>query len=248
MNRKLNTGFSLVELSVVLVIIGLIIASIAGGSHLLYTAKLNNVISEMKEYESAVDNFRNMYKNWPGDMPTAEDYWGTYHATNNPQGVKNGDGDESIDTASERFQAWSHMSKAGLITGEYDGTGSLNGDGVGGVNIPKSSGIDDLTYFINVSPAYGTEGIHLSAKEGGGFSGILKPDAAYYIEKKMDDGEKGKSSASTGDLFSIKGDSSVGNAGECVDQERGHVPPPDVNYELTDPEPNCRILYWLEKH
>jgi prepilin-type N-terminal cleavage/methylation domain-containing protein len=238
-----NLGFSLVELSVVLVIIGLIIASIAGGSHLLYTAKLNNVISELRGYETAIDSFRNTHNYWPGDMPNAEDYWGTYHATNNPTGVNNGDGNEDVNSAPEKFQAWSHLSKAGLIKGDYDGTGSVNGDGVGGVNIPLSAGVDDLTYFINGTTTYDTTGLYIVAKKGGGFGGILKPEDVYYIDKKIDDGDSGITSAGTGSVFAIRGNSA--GAGECVDKARTDSPP--VEYILIDYEPNCRLIFWLEK-
>ncbi|PIR38722.1 MAG: hypothetical protein COV35_06055 [Alphaproteobacteria bacterium CG11_big_fil_rev_8_21_14_0_20_39_49] len=246
MKNKVSSGFSLVELSVVLVIIGLIIAAIAGGSHMLHTAKLNTVISELRGYATGVENFRNKYNYWPGDLPNAAtDYWGAYNATTNPTGVLNGDGDEELYTASERFQAWSHMAKAGFITGDYDGTGTANGHGVGGVNIPQSSAIDNLTYFINITDSYGTGGVYVAVKKGSGFNGILNSADSYYIDKKIDDGDKGVSSAGTGNLFAIRGDNVAATADKCVDKERTEAPP--VEYVLTDFDANCRVLFWLEK-
>ena len=245
MKNKVSSGFSLVELSVVLVIIGLIVAAIAGGSHMLYAAKLNAVISELRGYATGVENFRNKYNYFPGDLPNATDYWGAYNSTTNPTGVLNGNGNEDIDSSSESFQAWSQMAKAGFITGDYDGTGTANGHGVGGVNIPQSSAIDRLTYFINTTSSYGTGGIYIVLKKGSGFTGILNSADSYYIDKKIDDGDKGTTSAGTGNFFAIRGDDVLTTANKCVDKEITEAPP--VEYVLTDFATNCRLVFWLMK-
>ena len=49
-------GFTLVELTIVMVIVGLIIAGIAGGKSLIDQARLRSVISEMDEYNTAYMN------------------------------------------------------------------------------------------------------------------------------------------------------------------------------------------------
>lgn len=72
-NKK---AFSLVELSIVLIIIGLLVAGVSGGSKLIHSAKLNNIISDIQSLDSNVSVFKLTYSELPGDMPNAKDFFG----------------------------------------------------------------------------------------------------------------------------------------------------------------------------
>lgn len=129
-------GFSLVELSVVLVVIGLMVGGILGGRSLIKAAELREVIHEAETYQAALNTFVVRYEQYPGDMIDAQSFWGVAHATASTcraldkltvNGTCNGDGDQEIGgtgTAkySEHYLFWHHLQYAGLIEGEYSGT------------------------------------------------------------------------------------------------------------------------------
>jgi prepilin-type N-terminal cleavage/methylation domain-containing protein len=68
-------GFTLVELSIVIVIIGLIVAGVTAGQSLVAAAKIQSQITELKKYEVAYNIFKLEYNAVPGDMSNAISYW-----------------------------------------------------------------------------------------------------------------------------------------------------------------------------
>jgi prepilin-type N-terminal cleavage/methylation domain-containing protein len=82
-------GFTLIELSVVLVIIGLVVGSILVGRELIKAAELRGDIGAVEKLDAAVTVFRLKYNCLPGDCP---------HATQFFEGADNGNGSGLIDT------------------------------------------------------------------------------------------------------------------------------------------------------
>src|ERR1700678_1068516 len=66
---KHDSGFTLIELSIVLVIIGLIIGGILTGQDLIKAAEARAQISQIEKYQTAVNAFYNKYGYLPGDIP-----------------------------------------------------------------------------------------------------------------------------------------------------------------------------------
>lgn len=153
-------GFSLVELSIVLVILGLLTGGILGGRELIRAAELRAVAQEAERYTTAVYTFRTKYLGIPGDLKNATQFWGAEPASNCPgdestpsttEATCNGNGDGQISWhgaagfGGESHRFWQHLANAGLIAGQYTGThgaGSCNTNGscnvTLGENVPES--------------------------------------------------------------------------------------------------------------
>lgn len=139
-----TTGFTLVELSIVMVIIAIIIGSVMVSTNLLRNARLRSIMVDKENYVSAMDEFKQRYKALPGDMANATEIWGEEQANftdcavlstaSTTKKTCNGDGDDSIakvpeaiimsggyEIFHEYFRFWQHLANAGLIDGTYAG-------------------------------------------------------------------------------------------------------------------------------
>ena len=76
LSQKKANGFTLLELSIVIVIIGLIVAGISAGQSLVRQAQIRGLTNEVAQMEVAFNSFRLQYDAIPGDMANAGDYWG----------------------------------------------------------------------------------------------------------------------------------------------------------------------------
>ena len=207
-------GFSLVELSIVLVILGLLTGGILAGQSLIRAAELRSVVSEYQRYAVATRSFQEKYRALPGDMPNATAFWGAAHATPSTcettagTGTQtcNGDGDGLIGHASilplERWRFWTHLANAGMIEGNYSGlAGPLAPkDSAIGVNVPRSKLSNagwTMRYSaaLTVGTAYSFKGEYGNIFDFGTESvndsthnTVLRPDEAWNIDSKLDDG------------------------------------------------------------
>lgn len=216
-----KSGFSLVELAIVLVIIGLIVGGILTGQDLIKASELNAVISEHNKYSTAVNTFSLKYNGLPGDLKNATSYWTSATA--------NGDNDGLIETVNEAFRGWQHLSLAGIIPGSYPGTHTGN-TAVPGTNVPASSFTPGgWGFYHNPSPW----SMSLSRKNrvfiGGQTTGdqptnsLFTPAEAYSIDGKVDD--------------SLAGNGTVVNGGGSC-QSGG-------NYTLSTTTAVCSLLWDL---
>ncbi len=148
----MKNGFTLLELSIVLVIIGLIIGGITAGADLIRGAELNSIVSQKNQYEIGFNAFKLKYNALPGDIDNAEAYWGTALAADAAcqtassfNGTTcNGDGDGNIEGTSTRsreiHRAWQHLANAEIISGSFTGAQGSGGtlSVTAGVNAPES--------------------------------------------------------------------------------------------------------------
>jgi len=114
MKRK-QSGFTLVEIAIVLVIIGLLLGGILKGQEMITSGQVRNMITQSDGITAAVFAFQDRFKALPGDFAQA--------TTALPGGgaTANGDGNGLIDTPAEAGDAWQHLSLANFINGSYTG-------------------------------------------------------------------------------------------------------------------------------
>jgi hypothetical protein len=211
-------GISLVELSIVFVLIALLIGGIVVGESMLNAARLQGVLGDVTKYTKAIETFRDKYHELPGDMPNAASFWGAdsgcpntgytavpHTATCNGNG--NGHiGDAFTDSGAtnyEWYRSWQQLADAHMITGEYNGisgTGS-NSHSLIGINIPASGVVgagftllyiytSDFSGDPNNFPAdYGhVLAFGAPAANSYTYGAILPPEDAMRLDVKMDDG------------------------------------------------------------
>ena len=106
--RVNKSGFTLIELSIVIVIIGLIVAGVVGGQQLVKQAQMRSVITEVNKYKMAVNTFRLEYGTYPGDLSNASSYWSS--CTDVSGNTCDGNGNKSVDSGStEKVRFWEHL-------------------------------------------------------------------------------------------------------------------------------------------
>ena len=134
---KHNSGFTLIQMSIVLVIIGLLVGGVLVGQNLIQAAAISAQISQISKYQQAVINFQTKYNGYlPGDIPNpyATNYGfqtrGQWQGEGNGDGILTGNcsntqwsGDGSQQGSGELAVFWQDLSTAGLID-THIGTGA----------------------------------------------------------------------------------------------------------------------------
>ena len=133
MENTLKSGFTLIELSIVLVIIGLIVGGILTGQSLIKAAEIRATLSQVEKYNTATRTFQNKYSSLPGDIISSQacafSLFCVTGASANQIGYGDGNGlIQGHSTApfldggnykAEVAMFFLHLSQAGLIDGMY---------------------------------------------------------------------------------------------------------------------------------
>jgi prepilin-type N-terminal cleavage/methylation domain-containing protein len=208
----MRRGFSLVELSIVLVILGLLTGGILAGQSLIRAAELRSITTDFNRYTAATLAFRDKYFALPGDMTNATAFWGkdnarctTHTGTTTTPGTCNGTGDgviffNSSGSVYEGLRAWQHLANAGLVEGSYLGYDTDGDDHADlGINIPRAR-ISDAGFSFDMPSMIAYTGRTAptnvigfgSLNDGYGSAWeAIKPAEAWNIDTKMDDGKPG---------------------------------------------------------
>jgi prepilin-type N-terminal cleavage/methylation domain-containing protein len=117
--QQLVQGFTLVEIAIVLVIIGLLLGGILKGQEMITQAKIKNSIADFSGISAAYHGYQDRYRSIPGDDPNANGRWG---ATVSPVAAEVGNGkvqgkyNTTTDTDESRIW-WDHLRRAGFVAG-----------------------------------------------------------------------------------------------------------------------------------
>lgn len=192
-------GFTLVELAVVMIIVGLLIGGILKGQEMIANAQITATVAQVKGIDAATSTFRDQYDSFPGDMANASTR--LPNCTANP--CNNGNGNARLDVAvgaiaaiaNESGYYFNHMRTTDLLTG-FDGSATAAfgqafpiAEAGGGYMIGYVSTAVAPTGFTAAEFRPGHYLVltgQVAAVANG--TGILTPSQAARIDRKIDDG------------------------------------------------------------
>ena len=218
-------GFTLIEIAIVLVIIGLLLGGVLKGQELINTARVRALNSTVDGITAAWFSFQDRYRGFPGDYAQAAvNLPGV--ATANATNVGNG----LVDTDEERGFVWTHLQAAGYITGNYDG--SAVGDDEYGCQVTTcpdngfGAGMN-LSYGDMQQAQTGIDAHELITGRG------IPVEVLAELDRKVDDGFAGTGAMQLG----IDGTGWTGVVGSCQDANDSNL------YGLQAPSANCAAVF-----
>jgi len=151
-----QSGFTLIEIAIVLVIIGLLLGGILKGQELINSARVKNLATDFRNIPLFIYGYQDKFRALPGDdSAAATRFTGGVAATEGTpgNGVIEGAWDDGKGSGTESYLFWQHVRLAGLAPGSTDETADdyppFNALG-GRIGIQSAKPFDDIngTYFI----------------------------------------------------------------------------------------------------
>lgn len=242
-SRTVESGFTLVELSIVLVIIGLIIGGILKGQELIGNAEIKNVMARAQSIQTAVVGFSDKYGGLPGDLvnadelvpsctvspcnPTDQSAIGNGRIGNNVGNNYTG----TVGDDDENVAFWQQLGASGFIGGVELGAGSTANFGSQFPEAATGGGFQ-VVFQQNT-------GRHLVRLSGSpttinANSGALRPDQALQIDTKIDDGQpNGGTVFTNGSLSDAAGDD------QCINTATNL-------YVAANPDQRCNLVIEID--
>lgn len=185
-------GFTLVEIAIVLVIIGLLLGGVLKGQELINSAKAKSLVNDFRTISTAIYAYQDRFRFMPGDDPAAGQHVGGATAST-PGSDARGNGRiggawNSGTTTDEAFLVWQHLRQANLLTGTTNTSDTDN-------YFPRNAdnGVIGITGSAPITPAETTATSSSSASlpmTGAFFlcSDGITGRLARQVDSTMDDG------------------------------------------------------------
>jgi len=254
MSQKHKNGFSLIELSISIIIIGLLVAGISSGSKLIAQAEMRNIIAEFQDMGLKFNTFKTTYGAIPGDFQGAQVvFTGCAETQSNCDGNGNGYIDATNTVTDETAKALIHMMLSELVSKQvpfpladlHDGAifdyaldSPINGAKFffgGGLFYNNLAGADSYnSYFPNSIAVYlgrydGTAATYVAA--------ALPPLTVFQIDQKMDDGSYSSSNAAGAVTGLLRAGTGYGVVGGCNT---------GTNYNITTTTDDCVLGFAVQ--
>ncbi len=160
--KRQQSGFTLVEIAIVLVIVGLLLGGVLKGQELINSAKAKSYAQDFRTIQTALYGFQDRFKGIPGDLLGANTKITGATTATTPGTVGNGQIEGAWNTTAntdESCLAWQHMRLAGFLAGSTDATTGcsvagnayqqINADG-GRIGISSTMHITGMTGSYNI--------------------------------------------------------------------------------------------------
>ncbi len=222
MNKQ--RGFTLIEIAIVLVIIGLLLGGVLKGQELITSARVRNLISQQDGVKAAYFGFLDRYRALPGDYAQAmTNINGTTVFGNGNGQIEAAATPVSSSVATEDIAVWEHLSRSGFINGAYTHSGTYS-------NTSAATNPYSMFLVMRYDNAYsdsGTAATRHNLKTGN----QVPADIMAEIDRKIDDGNP-QSGTFRFTTFSATGTAPI--ATNCF-----NAGPPATWKVIGSVEPNC---------
>lgn len=180
-------GFTLVEIAVVLVIIGLLLGVILQGTELIDNSRIKKANSDISAVSAAYLSYQDRYKRLPGDdgnslvaLTGRGGEWATITQFGNNNGVLTANLNDTWNGANEHDNFWQHLRAAGYIAGNSADAGASSlpknpwGGLMGITNQPMGNGLNGVKLCMSQVPGKAAAAIDLQLDDGLGATGGLR--------------------------------------------------------------------------
>jgi prepilin-type N-terminal cleavage/methylation domain-containing protein len=182
---KLSKGFTLIEIAIVLVIIGLLLGGVLKGQELITGARVRNLISQQDGIKAAFFGFQDRFRALPGDYASA--------STNINNVTLNGNGNGRIENNAvapafthEELLAWNHLTAAGFLNGSF--TAASGDTNATDTNNPKNPYSVYIQLMYDGVYGTGTVAAPITAKHNLKTGSQVPVEIMAEVDRKIDDG------------------------------------------------------------
>jgi len=225
---KRQGGFTLIEIAIVLVIIGLLLGGVLKGQELINTARVRALNNSVDGITAAWFSFQDRYRAFPGDYLSAK------ASVNLPGAPAGGDGNgrvgitgASTDSPAERGLVWAHLEAAGYLTGGYSGDDIDAGTEYtcAVTECPDNGFGTGMSIFHGTEVSSSTVAAHELITGGG-----IPVEVIAELDRKIDDDAPNTGVMQSGNDAAYTSTCVTGTA--ATD-----------SYELQDPSDNCAAVF-----